>query len=92
MSTSGNSIQIIDFGSQTISGQIPTGDSPTSVALSPDGQTAYITKFGSDIFSVADIVSLSVTHSVASTDPVQVVGSADGSTAYVASRGVYFIF
>ncbi len=70
-----------------IIGTVPTGTLPWGVAITPDGETAYVSNRGSNDVTV---VSLE-TNSVAATIPVQnfpqgVAVSPDGSRVYVANR------
>jgi len=41
-----NSLAIVDLGAGDVTAEIPVGDCPYSVVLSPDESTAYVTNFG----------------------------------------------
>jgi len=56
-----NSLAVVDPGTGKAVKQIPTGDGPHEVALSPDGRTAYVTNYGAQTpgssLSVIDIAA-----------------------------------
>jgi YVTN family beta-propeller protein len=61
---------------------------PVAVAVTPDGETAYVANFAADSVSVIDTDSKSVVKTITVPDvPVSVAITPDGKTAYVYSAG-----
>jgi YVTN family beta-propeller protein len=71
---------------RTVDGFIATGVTPTGIALSPDGNTAYVAnQFGN--VSRIDVATRAVTGSVDIRSPQAVRVSPDGSQLFVATTG-----
>lgn len=52
-----NTLVIVDPVSLIIVARVPVGDNPHEVAVSDDGKTAYISNYGGNTISVADLVA-----------------------------------
>jgi YVTN family beta-propeller protein len=50
----GNSVSVVDTDSRTVSATIPT-DSPTSVAVLPNGRTAYVTNLNDGTLRILNV-------------------------------------
>lgn len=75
------------------SAEIPVGDMPVQVAVSPNGSRAYVTNFGSDSVSVIAVGSNQVVATVkVGALPQGVAVSPDGSRVYVGSFGSGALF
>jgi DNA-binding beta-propeller fold protein YncE len=46
---------VIDTDTETVTATIPTGKSPTSIAVLPDGSAAYVSNLGDGTLSVLKI-------------------------------------
>lgn len=57
-------LDVIDSATNTITAQIPVGDDPTGVAVSPDGATIYVADFGSAAVSVVSAASDTVIDTI----------------------------
>jgi YVTN family beta-propeller protein len=88
----GDTVSAIDTATHAVRSTITVGETPISVAFSPDGAHAYVANGGSDSVSVIN----TVTNTVATTipiagagdfrpTPVSVAVSPDGAHAYVAN-------
>lgn len=65
---------------------ITVGSSPTSIAITPDGASAYVTNYGSNTVSVINLSTDTVTHNIpVGINPVSIAISPDGQFAYVAN-------
>jgi YVTN family beta-propeller protein len=63
------------------------GEYPNFMALSPDGNTAYVTSFGTGDLIVVDLATKTVTGSVpVGSEPLGVALAEGGKTAFVACR------
>ena len=71
----------IDTASNTVMATVPVGHNPVGVAVTPDGQTAYVTNFGDNTVSEIDTAS----NTVAATIPVG--NLPEGVAVTPASRG-----
>ncbi|MDX3453973.1 beta-N-acetylglucosaminidase domain-containing protein [Streptomyces sp. ME02-8801-2C] len=81
---SGASVSSVDLNSGT-STEIPVGNNPGEVVVSPDGRTAYAANQGSDSVSVIDVAAAKVTSTVAVGDvPAGLALTPDGRTLWVA--------
>ncbi|WP_329274334.1 beta-N-acetylglucosaminidase domain-containing protein [Streptomyces sp. NBC_01451] len=81
---SGASVSSVDLASGT-STEIPVGNNPGEVVVSPDGRTAYAANQGSDTVSVIDVAAAKVTATVAVGDvPAGLALTPDGRTLWVA--------
>jgi serine/threonine-protein kinase len=47
-------VAVVDALSGAVTARIPTGASPTSVAVAPDGRHAFVTNFGDGTVRVLD--------------------------------------
>ena len=71
-----------------VTSTIPVGPQPLSVAVSPDGSTAYVTHLSANMVSVLDVASSTVTSTIAvGSQPRGVAFTPDGSTAYATNSG-----
>jgi YVTN family beta-propeller protein len=67
---------------------IPTGNGPSSVAITPDGRTAYVTNRASNSVSPINVATAQAGAPIAvGTTPEAVAVTPDGSAAYVVSSG-----
>ncbi|MGP4019006.1 YncE family protein [Saccharopolyspora sp. 5N708] len=67
-----------------MTGTIPVGTKPSSVAVAPDGRHFYVVNEGSNSVSVVDLSAERVTATVPVGEaPVAVAVSPDGRKAYV---------
>ena len=67
---------------------VTVGTNPYGVAITPDGNYAYVTNYGSGTVSVIDISTNTVTTTVTvGTNPVGVAITPDGNYAYVTNNG-----
>ncbi|MGW3645983.1 beta-N-acetylglucosaminidase domain-containing protein [Streptomyces sp. NPDC000878] len=81
---SGASVSSVDLTSGS-STEIPVGNNPGEVVISPDGRTAYAANQGSDTVSVIDVGTAKVTATVAVGDvPAGLALTPDGRTLWVA--------
>ncbi|MFF3373704.1 beta-N-acetylglucosaminidase domain-containing protein [Streptomyces sp. NPDC002680] len=81
---SGASVSSVDLTSGS-STEIPVGNNPGEVVISPDGRTAYAANQGSDTVSVIDVGTSKVTATVAVGDvPAGLALTPDGGTLWVA--------
>ena len=77
-------VGITSTRTRTVDGFIATGVTPTGIALSPDGKTAYVAnQFGK--VSQIDVATREVTDSVDIVSPVALRVSPDGSQLFVAT-------
>jgi YVTN family beta-propeller protein len=84
----GNTVSVIKTGRNKVVDTIRVGNLPAGVAVTPDGQHAYVTNRGDDTVSVINTKSHKVVATVAVQDkPANVVFTPDGSRAYVAHLG-----
>ena len=80
----GDTVSVIDTGSNTVIKTIPVGDNPEGVSFSPDGSVAYVANFDDDSVSVIDTGSHTVIKTISVGDGADVVAfSPDGTRAYV---------
>ena len=85
-----NRVAVFDVGTNTVVTEIPLGGSnPGAIAVSPDGSTLYVLNESTDDISVIDTGTLAETATIAVGDePRFVLFSADGTRAYVSTRGL----
>src|SRR5215213_905092 len=81
-----NTVSVIDTATNTVVATVPVGDSPSAIAVTPDGAFAYVTNAGDFFVSVID----TATNTVVTTVPVGAGSSGiaitpDGAFAYVAT-------
>jgi serine/threonine-protein kinase len=50
-----NAVQVLDTNTFEITATVPTGRSPTSVAVGPDGRQAYVTNLADGTITVLNI-------------------------------------
>jgi YVTN family beta-propeller protein/VCBS repeat-containing protein len=96
VSYANGTVAVINTATNTITSTIPVGIAPVGVAISPDGDTAYVTNTGaSDITNTVSVIN-TATDTVTNTIPIGAAGfsepmgvavSPDGSLAYVANYG-----
>ncbi|MGC2222240.1 MAG: YncE family protein, partial [Methylocella sp.] len=73
---------------------IPVGNTPSAVAVTPDGTMAYVANSGSNNVSVIATATNTVEATVpfpAGSGPISVAVTPDGKHAYVASRGGFVV-
>ena len=81
------SIAVIDATMDSMTATVPVGDNPLDIALSPDGATAYVSSFSTDMLDVIDTATLTVTHSIGvGNGPFGLALASGGRYAYVADR------
>lgn len=79
-------VSVLDVNSNTVVAEIPVGDGPVGIALSPDGSRAYVADFISDqVTVIATSVNLVVGTIPVGDQPVYVAVSPDGTRGYVAN-------
>jgi YVTN family beta-propeller protein len=64
--TGSNTVSVLDTVTNTVAARVTVGVEPKGVAVTPDGQHAYVTNFGSNTVSVI----ATATNTVAATVPV----------------------
>ena len=84
-----NTVSVVDPTSGIVDGTIPVGTEPTGIAITPDGQDAYVADAGSHAVSVIDTATGTTVGAPipVGTDPVAVAITPDGAMAYVANEG-----
>jgi YVTN family beta-propeller protein len=83
-----NTVSVIDTASNTVVGTIPVGNSPSGVAVAPDGKHAYVANYFGNSVSVIDTVANAVVATVVGLAAVGygaagVAVTPDGKHAYV---------
>jgi YVTN family beta-propeller protein len=67
---------------------VPVGTSPSSLAITPDGQKVYVSNRGSNDVSVISAASQTVTATIAvDASPASIAVTPDGSRVYVSTGG-----
>src|ERR1039457_7158469 len=80
----GNQVAVVDTVSKTVIATIPVGLSPLCVAVTPNGQFAYVVNSGSSSVSVINTASNTVVATVqVHSTPTSLAISPDGSRVYV---------
>ncbi len=84
-------VTVIDTVTNTVVGSpITVGDTPTSIAITPDYKTAYVTNRGSNsvtpITLATNISGEAISIGVGTFSPQVIAITPDGTTAYVANR------
>jgi YVTN family beta-propeller protein len=74
---------VIDVSPNTVTATVSVGDFPFGVAITPDGDFAYVTNVGSNTVSVIDIATNTVTATVGVFSPGSVAITPAGDFAYV---------
>ncbi len=84
----GNTVSVVDTGSQTVTATVPVGSTPYALAISPDGGLLYVADYGSSAVSVIDTTTDLVTATIATgANPGGLAVSPDGATLYVSTFG-----
>lgn len=80
-------VGVIDSKNRVVTGFIATGNTPTGVAFSPDGNTAYVTNQGDQNVSVIDVPTSTVIANIFTPagSPLVARVSPDGSQLFVAT-------
>jgi YVTN family beta-propeller protein len=79
---------VIDLSSGTISATIPTGASPSGVALNPTETLLYVANYDDNTVSVIDLATNSVLATVGvGTNPNSIAFNLTGNLAYVTNNG-----
>lgn len=60
----GTNLYVVNVATNTLLPTLTTGSSPASVAITPNGATAYTTNANADTVSIIDIATLTVTGSI----------------------------
>src|SRR5260370_34165603 len=82
-------VAVLDTATNVPLVEIPVGQNPIGLAITPDGSRAYVSSQGSDTVSVIAIATNSVIKTIpvgAGANPIWVTISADGSRAYVSNH------
>jgi YVTN family beta-propeller protein len=84
-----NTVSVVDPSNGIVDGTIPVGTEPTGIAITPNGQDAYVADAGSHAVSVIDTATGTTVGAPISvgTEPVAVAITPDGQTAYVTNEG-----
>lgn len=81
-------VSVIDTFTNTVTASIPVGHRPLGIALSPNGDTAYVANATDNTVSVIDALSNTVTATIpVPTFPWGVATTPDGRHVYVSSQG-----
>ena len=81
-----DAVSVVDVASNTVVAEIPVGDGPVGIALSPDGSRAYVADFISDqVTVIATSVNMVVGTIPVGDQPLYVAVSPDGTRGYVAN-------
>jgi YVTN family beta-propeller protein/autotransporter-associated beta strand protein len=81
--SSSNTVSVINTATDAVTATIPVESFPTAVAISPNGNTAYVSNENSGTVSVINTATNTVTATIASgANPVAVAVSPSGTTAY----------
>src|SRR5258708_3993965 len=83
-----NSVSVIDTVHNTVVATIPVSSGPSDVAVTPDGDRAYVTIAPSNSVSVIDTVANTVIATIPITLLAGVAVTPDGTRAYVTSRNI----
>ena len=51
-------ISVVDTTSGTVTARIPTGNSPTSISVTPDGRRGYVTNLDDGTVRVLDLAAV----------------------------------
>ena len=79
-----DAVAVIRTDTNEVTQTIPVGDRPRGIAISPDGQEAYVVNAGDNTVSVINTASKTVVATIPVGDEPQGVAFApDGATAYV---------
>lgn len=85
-SSLGNYVYIVDTGINVVTGTAQVSNGPWGIAVSPNGQTVYITARDSDRLHVLDVLSMTTIASIPVGDsPLGVAVNPSGNAAYVAN-------
>src|SRR6266446_7024820 len=79
----GNSVSVINTGTNAVVATINLGASPTGVAVSPDGTRAYVTQTGNSVSVINTATNTVLTSLNGSNGPAGVAVSPNGTRAYV---------
>lgn len=84
-----NLFSIIDTDSFQIISSVPVGSKPQYIAVTPDGEKAYVANQLSNDVTVIELSSMEVRAIIAvGSDPEEIAITPDGKKAYVANAGV----
>ena len=88
----GTTVTTIDTATDTAGTQITVGSEPSSVAITPDGTTAYVVNLASSTVTPIDIATnsagspITLNATLTGTPGFQIAITPDGTTAYVVTR------
>ena len=88
----GNTVLVIDTGTNSVVATVTVGSAPFGVAITPDGAHAYVTNIRSHTVSVIDTGTNTVVATVTGLGlaPHRIAITPDGTRAYVANTNVSF--
>jgi YVTN family beta-propeller protein len=79
---------VIDTATNTVTATIPVASQPRGVAVSPNGEYAYVTNYGNNTVSVIDTATNTVTATIPTESrPYDVAITPNGAYAYVTNYG-----
>src|SRR6266446_3710233 len=82
----GNSVSVINTGTNAVVATINLGASPTGVAVSPDGTRAYVTQTGNSVSVINTATNTVLTTLNGFNGPAGVAVSPNGTRAYVTNQ------
>ena len=85
LATDSNSVTVIDSDSDQIMTNIPVGQNPVRLAMTPDGLKAYVSNTGSDTVSVINTLNRSLTTTISTgyPGPQEITVTPDGGRVFV---------
>ncbi|WP_304521786.1 YncE family protein [Bacillus toyonensis] len=88
-----NNVTVIDPATNAVLTTIPVDSGPFDVAITPNGQTAYVSNFFSNSISVINISNntLSATISPGNDHPLGIAITPDGTKVYIATAGPFVV-
>src|SRR5437667_594727 len=92
VTSSSNTVSVIDTASNTVVATVAVGSGPLGVAITPDGNRAYVANLFDNTVSVIDTAKKTVVATVAlGNGPLAVAITPDGTRAYVTGGPVSVI-
>ena len=83
-----NTVTLIDTATNTVDPTLTAGANPESIAITPDGTTAYVADNGSGTMVPIDTATNAVGAAIGvGPGPTDIFITPDGTTAYVGSAG-----
>src|SRR5262245_35251250 len=89
VTTDSNSVAVIDPATNQVTTQIPVGESPRRLAMTPNGRKAYVSNSLSGTVSVIDTVNRVVTATISTlhASPQELTVTPDGGRVFVVHQG-----